>query len=259
MNRRAFLTGAAGAGLGVLPVGGRAAAAEAGVPYYHFRFNRMTQGDRPDRAAKMIQQLLPIAAKYKIGPLGYFTVTLGPETPTLVELMYWPSLTWAEQTYPKLAADSELVQLRKEFESAPEPPFDGTDSFLVRAASYSPELKASPADQKPRLFELRIYHSPTYRQLADLHERFSGAEVKIFHRCGVHPILYGETAIGRNMPNLVYMIPFDSLAEREKAWTAFGADPEWKKVRAESVQKSGNIVSNVSVTMLQAAAYSPIR
>jgi hypothetical protein len=65
--------------------------------------------------------------------------------------------------------------------------------------------------------------------------------------------------VGPGMPNLVYLTPFESLAEREKGWAAFGADPEWQKVREESVQKAGQIVSNISITILRATAYSPIR
>jgi hypothetical protein len=75
----------------------------------------------------------------------------------------------------------------------------------------------------------------------------------------VHPILYGTTVIGPNMPNLTYVIPFEDLAAREKAWNAFGADPEWVKVRQESVDKSGQISSIIQISLYRATAYSPIR
>jgi len=106
---------------------------------------------------------------------------------------------------------------------------------------------------------LRVYHSPTRSQLKALHERFAGPEIKIFHRVGVNPILYTSTMIGPNMPNLTYLIPFDSLAAREKAWDAFGADPEWVKVRNESIDKHGQIASVINISLFKATAYSPIR
>jgi hypothetical protein len=106
---------------------------------------------------------------------------------------------------------------------------------------------------------LRVYHSPTWKQLAALHERFRGPEIKIFHRSGIHPILYGSTVIGPNVPNLTYLIPFADLAAREKAWAAFGADPDWQKVRKESVEKSGEIVSNIQVSFYKSTPYSPVR
>jgi hypothetical protein len=104
-----------------------------------------------------------------------------------------------------------------------------------------------------------VYHSPTWRQLRALHERFAGPEIRIFHRVGVHPVFYTSTLIGANLPNLTYMIPFESLAAREKAWSAFAADPEWVKVRRESIEKHGQISSIIQISLYQATRYSPIR
>ncbi|HEY2012206.1 MAG TPA: NIPSNAP family protein, partial [Bryobacteraceae bacterium] len=83
--------------------------------------------------------------------------------------------------------------------------------------------------------------------------------IAIFHRSGVHPILYADTLIGPNMPNLTYLTPFANLAEREKAWDAFGADPEWTKARAESVARGGQIVSQNGFRFLKPAPFSPIQ
>jgi hypothetical protein len=131
---------------------------------------------------------------------------------------------------------------------------------LLEATDYSPEIvPLDPPPKTPRIFELRTYHSPTGRQLRALHERFAGSEIRIFHRCGVHPILYSSTVFGVNRPNLTYVIPFESLAAREKAWAAFGADPEWVKVRKESIEKHGQISSVIQISLFRAMAYSPIR
>lgn len=136
--------------------------------------------------------------------------------------------------------------------------FETLDTTLLEAAPYSPEIAPGVHD-KPRIFELRVYHSPTYRQLAALHDRFSGPEIKIFQRVGIHPILYSSTLIVQNIPNLTYLIPFDSLADREKAWSAFAADPEWIKVRKESIDKSGQISSVQNISLWKATDYSPVR
>jgi hypothetical protein len=61
------------------------------------------------------------------------------------------------------------------------------------------------------------------------------------------------------MPNLTYVIPFENLAAREKAWDAFGADPEWVKVRKESTDKHGQISSVIQISLYRATPYSPIR
>ncbi len=260
MDRRAFLVGAGGAAA-LFPAWTPVQAQTAGkrVGYYEFGFFRMTQGDRPARLAKATQAGLPLIEKYNFGPVGFFDMSIGPESPSLVRLVCWENLGQREEVSEKMGRDPEYLKLLADLESGPEPPYDRADTFLVRATAFSPPLAASASEQKPRLFELRVYHSPTYRQLIALEERFAGPEIKIFHRCGIHPILYGYTTVGPDMPNLVYLTPFESLAAREKAWAAFGADPEWQKVRGESIQKSGQIVSRSSITMLRATPWSPIR
>ncbi len=71
-------------------------------------------------------------------------------------------------------------------------------------------------------------------------------------------MLYGNTVIGADVPNLTYLIPFDSLGAREKAWDTFNADPEWLKVREES-NKNGQLVSVANVSIYRAVAYSPVK
>ena len=138
------------------------------------------------------------------------------------------------------------------------PPFYRADGWLLQATDYSPEFKAV-SGPRGRIYELRIYESPTEKQLRALNERFAGPEIPIFHRSGIHPVLYAETAIGPDMPNLTYLTPFDSLAQREQAWRAFRRDPEWPKARDESIARSGEIVRNITTILLSPTGYSMLR
>ncbi len=62
------------------------------------------------------------------------------------------------------------------------------------------------------------------------------------------------------MPNLTYVIPFEDLAAREKAWDAFGADPEWLKVRQDWIDEERPDLDSTTRSLLyRATAYSPIR
>ena len=78
-----------------------------------------------------------------------------------------------------------------------------------------PGIDIAPDDT--RIFEMRAYRSPG-RSLDS-----------IFRRNGIHPILC-ETSVNR----IDYLIPFESLASRERAWTALNTDPEWIEMRAEA-------------------------
>jgi hypothetical protein len=57
---------------------------------------------------------------------------------------------------------------------------------------------------------------------------------------------------------LVYIISHDSREQAKKNWADFQADPEWKKVSAES-QVDGPIVTKVVSVFMDATDYSPIK
>jgi len=138
-----------------------------------------------------------------------------------------------------------------------EPPYEHFSRSLLEAASYSPALDW--ASQAPRFYELRVYHSPTWKQHKALNERFAGPEIPIFHRCGIHPVLYTSALYGEWMPNLIYFTPFDTLAAREQAWATFASDPEWIRVRAESIAADGQSNAFMQVAIYKAAGYSPLK
>jgi hypothetical protein len=194
------------------------------------------------------------------GPQIYLEALVAPHIPQLLAIYGFESLDEVRSVSRSLAQHPGLRKKLAELESGPEPPYERLDSTLLEAADYSPEIPVpAPPRAAGRIFELRVYHSPSWRQLQALHERFAGPEIKIFHRSGVHPLFYSSTVVGANMPNLTYLIPFDSLAAREQAWAAFGADPEWAKVRQESVEKYGQISNIIGISLYRATAWSPVR
>jgi hypothetical protein len=70
----------------------------------------------------------------------------------------------------------------------------------------------------------------------------------------MNPVLFGETLIGRRIPNLTYMLTFDSIAERDAAFGAFGSDPDWIKLRNDP--KYANAVSNITESIFAPMPYS---
>jgi hypothetical protein len=54
------------------------------------------------------------------------------------------------------------------------------------------------------------------------------------------------------------MLVWDSMAEREKRWCAFLADPEWAAVVAKT-EKEGQLVENISSQLLTPAAFSAVK
>lgn len=179
---------------------------------------------------------------------------MAPHAQTTLVLSGFSSLEEMASAGNRMEADSSFQKARQELERGTEPAYDSRQRVLMRTADFSPEIvRLREKPQRPRYFEIRVYHSPTERQLRLVHERFAGPEIRIFHRSGIHPILYGDTIAGPDMPNLT------SLGDRERAWDTFGADAEWLKAREESIARGGQIVDYQNLSIWRAAPFSPIQ
>lgn len=106
------------------------------------------------------------------------------------------------------------------------------------------------------IYELRIYETVPGK-LPALNERFAKHTLGFFKKHGIQVVGFWTEDIGTSN-QLVYMLGFDSLADREKKWTAFQADPGWNQVRAES-EKNGPINARVRNMILRPTSYSPMQ
>ena len=107
------------------------------------------------------------------------------------------------------------------------------------------------------LYELRIYECVPGK-LPDLMKRFDTITLKLWEKHGIKQAGFWTTVIGESNQTLYYFVVWESLAEREKKWNAFGADPEWHKARAET-EKNGAIVANIENVFLAPTAYSKMK
>jgi len=107
------------------------------------------------------------------------------------------------------------------------------------------------------LYELRVYECVPGR-LPDLLKRFDTITLKIWERHGIRQAGFWTTVVGPSNQALTYMIAWESLAEREKKCSAFLADPEWQKKRAEA-EANGPIVASLSNQILAPTAFSAVK
>jgi hypothetical protein len=269
MNRRSFLTqNIAAAALGSAALQNASAAQDAETrqaqpasrEYYQFVTLRLQSGPQVGRMLGWFEKrAYPIFEKHKLGPVGLFNVNVGPAIPSLVAIIPYPSLAQMEAAWAALGGDPDWRAARGELDAG-DPSFYREDVSLLRATPFAPPLKATaPGEPAHKVYELRIYESPTERQLGYLHNRFAGGEIDVFHKSGIHPVLYADTLIGPNMPNMTYLIPFADEGSREDAWKAFGSNPDWQRIRDESVKKGGEIVRNITNMFLSPASFSMLR
>ncbi len=107
------------------------------------------------------------------------------------------------------------------------------------------------------IYEYRVYEAMPGK-LPELHARFRNHTIKLFEKHGFKNIGYWTADAGDYSDRLIYIVAFENAAQREKAWAAFRADPEWQKVRAES-ERNGPLVRRVFNTLLAPTDYSPLR
>lgn len=107
------------------------------------------------------------------------------------------------------------------------------------------------------IYEWRVYEIvPGKRR--ELNERFSKHTLMFFAKHGIKAVGFWESLVGGATNTLYYMLAFDSMAQREKAWGEFQADPEWQKTAADS-ERNGPLVVRVTNTLLQPTSYSPMK
>jgi hypothetical protein len=107
------------------------------------------------------------------------------------------------------------------------------------------------------IYELRVYRCVPGR-LPALLSRFQSHALPIWAKHGIRQAGFWTTLIGESNQQLTYMLAWDSMAEREKRWGAFLADPEWIATRDET-EKDGQLVQNISNELLLPTAFSSVR
>lgn len=127
--------------------------------------------------------------------------------------------------------------------------------LLLLLAAALMAVPGYAGDKDTRVFEMRTYYAAPGK-LDDLNARFRNHTVKLFEK-------HGMVNIGYWMPvdnadnKLIYILAYPSREAREKAWKAFGADPDWKSAQKAS-EVNGKLVEKVDSVFLSPTDYSPI-
>lgn len=281
MQRRRFLTQTAAALplLGALPASASLAsgfegAAQAGeLPndahsgriekpgMYEMRFYRLHQGDQGTKLAQWFtQRAIPLHQKHGFAPMGFFQISVGDFTPTLIQVLAYRSAAEREARWKALGADPDWTAVNDELATdLSKPAFDNLEVRFFSALPFAPAWQATSDDKKHKIYEIRTYQANSEKQLRVLTHRFATGEVDVFHRSGFFPVLYSHAMAGPMMPNLTYLIPFDSIEARDEQWRKFGQDPQWKTLLDESIRLGGDVIRQITNYILSPTSFSALR
>lgn len=230
---------------------------------YELRLYHLRRGPMMKRFDDFYREAaIPAMNRAGISPVGVFSVATGPDSPTMYALLPHKSVESFLTSIDRVRADADYQKAGAEFINAPatDPSYVRVESSLLVAFETMPKLEvpAATAQKKSRLFELRTYESHSKKANKKKIEMFNQGEIGIFRRLSLTPVFFGETLIGSKLPNLTYLLVFENMAERDKNWSAFGGDPEWKKLSTTPGYGDAEIVTNISNLFLRPTAYSQI-
>ena len=214
---------------------------------YELRIYEAVPGKLPALNDRFAKHTMGFFKKHAIGMVGFWNTEIGTSN-RLTYMLSFDSMADREEKWGAFQADTGWQRVRSETEK--EGPLNARvrNSFL-RLTPYSPEPSV-----RSNVQELRIYDAFPGK-LPALHSRFANHTTGFFKKYGMEVIGYWTADVGTSN-ELVYMLGYPSLGDREKSWAAFSKDPAWQKVVAES-HRDGVLVRQSQNTILRPTPYSP--
>jgi hypothetical protein len=235
---------------------------QAASQYYYqlkiYHFKTAAQEARLD--AYFQNAYIPALHKAGVKNVGVFKVLKQDSLDKRI-YVYVPYKTWdaLENTDQKLLKDKEYLEAGKDYLEAlsNNSTYTRIETIVLRAFPDAPEpnMPNLTAKKSDRIYELRSYESATEKYNASKVKMFNvGDEIGIFKGYNFNAIFYSEVIAGSHMPNLMYMITFNSLQENKDKWKLFIGDEKFKALGKMAEYEKN--VSKVESLFLYPADYS---
>ena len=204
------------------------------------------------------EALIPALARKGMSPVGAFRLEIGPQTPTFYVLIPIRAAAMAGTLEAELIQDEDYLKTAEPFWSAPasSPGFLRMENLLLVAFEGWPRI--TPPAKGKKIFQLRTYESPSFRDHILKVKMFHSGEFEIFKNAGFQPVFFGDMLIGPRMPCLTYMLSFADSAELDAKWNTFRNDPAWKKLSADPKFAFEPLVTDIDNLVLSPLAASQI-
>jgi hypothetical protein len=122
---------------------------------------------------------------------------------------------------------------------------------------FNTVIRSNP-ESPHHVYELRLYHVNEGKMDA-LNTRFGDHTDALFKQHHMNSIGYWLPEDAPSSGNLfIYVLEHPSRQQAEKNWAAFQADPQWKKVKAES-EADGALVNHIDRYFMDPTSYSALK
>jgi hypothetical protein len=110
--------------------------------------------------------------------------------------------------------------------------------------------------REPLIYEMRVYEVVPGK-LRELNDRFTKITLRFFDKYGMNVVGFWTDEVDKTI-RLTYIVAFEDIAHKEKAWAGFLSDQERIGLFAET-EKDGPLVGRISSTIMQPTAYSALQ
>lgn len=232
--------------------------------YYLLKFYNCTNAQQVSQVENYVGNTLkPFLKKHGVPVVGVY-MPLANDTAVVKKLLVWMPLTdlhtldRIEQAFGAIDpfGNDPLIHLDSFQNNAP---YSRIETTLASAFKLHPKYSAKKSFERSddNIYEYRSYESST----EDMHLRKvqmfnEGGEIDIFRNLDFNAVFYSRAIVGPRMPNLIYMISFKNMDERNKHWNAFRDDPKWKEI--SPMPKYSGTVSRNETVLMKASKYSDL-
>ena len=108
------------------------------------------------------------------------------------------------------------------------------------------------------IYEMRRYDCVP-GQIKNLNKLMDELAIPIFERLGMTLVGAWTPEVGDDENTLIYILAYEDMGARQKAWDAFWVDEEWVEGRVKYGEMAGGpIVAKSDSMFLKATDYSPL-
>ncbi|MHC4876946.1 MAG: NIPSNAP family protein [Planctomycetota bacterium] len=224
---------------------------------YELRTYTTNEGKLDALNARFRNHTVSLFRKHGMESVGYWVPTDGEKSKnTLIYVISHKSREAAQTSWKAFGSDPEWQKVAKESQKEGRILAKRPESVYMEVTDYSPTWKNGDADDDD-VFELRIYKAAEGK-LGKLDARFRDHTMRLFEKHGIRNVAYWHpTDEPDSKDTLIYIIKHDSREAAKKSWSAFIADPAWKKAARES--GVGRLAKPPASTYMQATDYSAIK
>lgn len=230
--------------------------------WYELRVYETRSDEDPGRLRTFLKdQMLPALRRAGAATTGAFSSDIGMLGQSLVLLVDWPTGAAALASGSRLSDDASYAAALATLERDANPPYVRYEARLLRAFAGHPRVETPTVmpGRPPRLFEMRTYESRDAAALAKKIAMFNDAEIALFRSIDMAPVFFGENIYATRLPSLTYMLAFDDMAARERAWRVFGSHPVWKRISTDPKYVVPGITTVTSAVFLSPLGFSDVR